>query len=106
MPMAKFWFVSAPLYSHLDWGGYLKTAQALARRGHDVTWASETAPGGALAPAGFPSAPIRKPGWLWPPPPAPDLSTLPPAEAVMLRYRRALDTWLSEDLVGDAVVAL
>ena len=27
--MAKFWFVSAPLFSHLDWGGYLKTAQAL-----------------------------------------------------------------------------
>ena len=24
----------------------------------------------------------------------------------MLRYRRALDTWLSEDIVGDAVAAL
>ncbi|HEX2909080.1 MAG TPA: glycosyltransferase, partial [Phototrophicaceae bacterium] len=27
-------------------------------------------------------------------------------EAVMLRYRRALDTWLSEDLIGEAVDAL
>lgn len=104
--MAKFWFVSAPLFSHLDWGGYLKTAQALIRRGHDVTWVSENTVGGALAAAGVPFAPVRKTGWLWPPPPAPDLTTIPPQEAVMLRYRRALDTWLSEDLVGDAVQAL
>ncbi|MCC6805062.1 MAG: glycosyltransferase family 1 protein [Anaerolineae bacterium] len=104
--MAKFWFVSAPLFSHLDWGGYLKTAQALIRRGHEVTWVSENTLGGALAAAGVPFAPIRVTGWLWPPPPAPDLTTIPPQEAVMLRYRRALDTWLSEDLVGDAVQAL
>ena len=76
------------------------------RRGHDVTWVSENALGGALAAAGVPFAPIRKTGWLWPPPPAPDLTTIPPQEAVMLRYRRALDTWLSEDLVGEAVEAL
>ncbi|HVU10268.1 MAG TPA: glycosyltransferase [Phototrophicaceae bacterium] len=104
--MAKFWFVSAPLFSHLDWGGYLATAQALQKRGHDVTWVSENSIGGALASAGVPFAPIRKSGWLWPPPPAPDLTTIPPQEAVMLRYRRALDTWLTEDLVGEAVVAL
>ena len=104
--MAKFWFISAPLFSHLDWGGYLKTALALQRHGHAVTWVSENALGGALAKAGVPFAPIRKTGWLWPPPPAPDLTTIPPQEAVMLRYRRALDTWLSEDLVGDAVAAL
>ncbi len=104
--MAKFWFVSAPLFSHLDWGGYLKTAQALQARGHDVTWISENTLGGALAAAGIPFAPIRKTGWLWPPPPTPDLSSIPPQEAVMLRYRRALDTWLSEDLVGAAVAAL
>ncbi len=101
--MAKFWFVSAPLFSHLDWGGYLKTAQALMRRGHEVTWVSENTLGGALAAAGVPFAPIRKTGWLWPPPPPPDLTTIPPQEAVMLRYRRALDTWLSEELVGEAV---
>lgn len=104
--MAGFWFISAPLFSHLDWGGYLKTAQALQRRGHDVTWISENALGGALAKAGVPFAPVRKTGWLWPPPPVPDLSTLPPQEAVMLRYRRALDTWLSEPLVSEAVTAL
>ncbi|MEO8393414.1 MAG: glycosyltransferase [Chloroflexota bacterium] len=104
--MAKFWFVSAPLFSHLDWGGYLATAQALQRRGHDVTWISETPVAGALAKAGIPFVPVRKTGWLWPPPPVPDLTTIPPQEAVMLRYRRALDTWLSEDLVGEAVEAL
>lgn len=104
--MAKFWFVSAPLFSHLDWGGYLATAQALIKRGHDVIWISENAVAGALAKAGVPFVPIRKTGWLWPPPPVPDLTTLPPQEAVMLRYRRALDTWLSEDLVGEAVEAL
>ncbi len=104
--MAKFWFISAPLFSHLDWGGYLPTAQALQARGHQVTWISENTIGGALTAAGIPFAPIRQTGWLWPPPPAPDLSTIPPSEAVMLRYRRALDTWLSEDLVGEAVAAL
>lgn len=104
--MAKFWFLSAPLYSHLDWGGYLKTAQALIARGHDVTWVSENPIAGALAAANVPFTPIRKTGWLWPPPPPPDLTKISPQEAVMLRYRRALDTWLSEDLVGDAVAAL
>lgn len=104
--MAKFWFVSAPLFSHLDWGGFLKTAQALQARGHDVIWVSENNLAGALAGANVPFAPVRKTGWLWPPPPVPDLTTIPPQEAVMLRYRRALDTWLSEPLVGDAVTAL
>jgi MGT family glycosyltransferase len=31
---------------------------------------------------------------------------MPPQEAVTLRYRRALDTWLTEDLVGAATEAL
>ncbi len=104
--MAKFWFTSAPLFSHLDWGGFLKTAQALQARGHTITWVSENGIAGAVTAAGVPFAPIRRTGWLWPPPPAPDLSTIPPQEAVMLRYRRALDTWLSEPLVGEAVEAL
>jgi MGT family glycosyltransferase len=104
--MAKFWFVSAPLYSHTDWGGFLKTAQALLRQGHEVTWVSENALGGPLANAGVPFAPIRRSGWLWPPPPAPDVSAMPPQDAVMLRYRRALDTWLSEALIAEAVEAL
>lgn len=104
--MANFWFVSAPLFSHTDWGGFLKTAQALIRLGHAVTWVSENALAGTLAAAGVPFAPIRRTGWLWPPPPAPDVTAMPPQEAVMLRYRRALDTWLSESLIADAVEAL
>ena len=104
--MSRFWFLSAPLYSHTDWGGFLKTAQALQRRGHEVLWVSEAPLAGAIAAAGLPFAPVAHSGWLWPPPPAPDLSTLSPAEAVMLRYRRALDTWLSEDLVAQATADL
>ncbi len=102
----KAWFLSAPLFSHLDWGGYLRTAQALIARGHDITWVSGSAVGGAVTSAGVPFAPIRQTGWLWPPPPQPDISTMKPQDAVMLRYRRALDTWLSESIVGEAVEAL
>ncbi|MDZ4764128.1 MAG: glycosyltransferase [Chloroflexota bacterium] len=102
----NFWFVSAPLFSHLDWGGYLRTAQALIARGHEVTWVSGNAVGGVLASAGVPFAPIRQTGWLWPPPPVPDIAALKPQDAVMLRYRRALDTWMSETIVGEAVAAL
>lgn len=104
--MAKFWFTSAPLFGHLDWGGFLKTAQALQRQGHEITWVSENRIGGAVTNASLPFAPVRRTGWLWPPPPAPDLTAIPPQEAVMLRYRRALDTWLSEDWVGEGVESL
>jgi MGT family glycosyltransferase len=104
--MARIWFVSAPLHGHLDWGGFLKTARALKAQGHDVTWVSEAAIGGAVTSAGVPFAPVRRTGWLWPLPPPPDFSTVSPQEAVMLRYRRALDTWLSEALVADAMEAL
>lgn len=104
--MPKFWFVSAPLYSHTDWGGYLKTALALRDIGHEVIWVS----GAALAPtiqqAGLPFIELAQTGWLWPPPPPPDLTTIPPQEAVMLRYRRALDTWMREDLVAAGTQAL
>lgn len=104
--MASFWFVSAPLLSHTDWGGFLKTAQHVQALGHAVVWVSEASLEGAIRQAGIDFLAVRQTGWLWPPPPAPDLSSMPPAEAVMLRYRRALDTWLSEELVGDAADAL
>ena len=104
--MTKFWFVSAPLPGHLDWGGFLKTAQALQTRGHEVLWVSQPAIGGLVEAAGVPFAGIDSTGWLWPPPPAPDLTSLKPAEAIFLRYRRALDTWLSEDLIPAAVESL
>ncbi len=104
--MARFWAVSAPLFSHTDWGGFSKTVQELQRRGHEVTWVSEPPLSAAVTRLGLPFAPIRRTGWLWPPPPVPDLTTMPPQEAVMLRYRRALDTWLTVDLVAEGVEAL
>ncbi len=103
--MTTFWFISAPLPGHLDWGGMLKTAQALRNAGHEVLWVSQAALGPLLDAAGIQFAEVTATGWLWPPPPLPDPGTLRPAEAVFLRYRRALDTWLSEDLIPDAVEA-
>ncbi|GAB1421845.1 hypothetical protein MASR2M15_20370 [Anaerolineales bacterium] len=104
--MAKIWCLSAPLYSHTDWGGFLNTAKALQQLGHEVLWISEKSLAEAIQHAGLDFHPVEKTGWLWPPPPPPDLTTIPPQEAVHLRYRRALDTWLSEDLVGEAVDCL
>ncbi len=104
--MAKYWFVSAPLYSHTDWGGFLKTAQHLVTEGHEVLWVSGEAIHGTVTAGGVSFQSIRETGWLWPPPPAPDLTKIPPQEAVMLRYRRALDTWLSENIVAEATQAL
>lgn len=104
--MATFWFVSAPLYSHTDWGGFLKTARILQAKGHEVIWVSEEPLREAIAASGLPFEAVEQTGWLWPPPPAPDLSSIRPQEAVMLRYRRALDTWLSEDRVAAGVEAL
>lgn len=104
--MASIWCISAPLYSHADWGGFLATALELQRRGHTVTWISGAALVGAFDGAGLPFIAIDETGWLWPPPPVPDVKALKPAEAVMLRYRRALDTWMSVDRVAAGVTAL
>src|SRR5258708_3622445 len=104
--MASFWFVTAPLAGHLDWGGMLKTAQALRDAHHEVLWVSQPAIGPTLEVAGIAFASIPQTGWLWPPPPVPDLRMLKPTDAVFLRYRRALDTWLSENLIPPAVEAM
>lgn len=104
--MAKFWFVSAPLYSHTDWGGFLKTGLVLQAQGHDIIWVSQETLKGAIEQKGLSFEAIEETGWLWPPPPPPDLSKIPPQEAVHLRYKRALDTWLSEDLVAAGVESI
>ncbi|MCU0463875.1 MAG: hypothetical protein MUF38_04850 [Anaerolineae bacterium] len=101
---ATIWCVSAPLYSHTDWGGFLRTAHALTQRGHRVSWVSGTAIAGAVS--GLPFLPLDETGWLWPPPPLPDISTIKPQDAIMVRYRRALDTWLDEGKVADGVRGL
>lgn len=104
--MAKFWFVSAPLISHTDWGGFLKTALVLHQQGHDVTWVSTDKLKNYVTQAGLAFEVIPETGFLWPPPPPPDLTQLDPREAVNLRYTRALDTWLSENIVIEATQAL
>lgn len=104
--MARFWFTSAPLPGHLDWGGLLKTAQTLQARGHDVRWVSEARIRPMLDRVGVPFAAIEASGWRWPPPPLPGPGTFVNEDMTVLRFRRALDTWLSEDLVARGVAAL
>lgn len=104
--MTRFWFVSAPLISHTDWGGFLQTAQSLQRDGHDVLWISSSALRDYIQNVGLQFQEVEHTGWLWPPPPQPDLTSIPPQEAVTLRYVRALNTWLSEDLVSEGTQAL
>jgi MGT family glycosyltransferase len=104
--VSSFWFISAPLPGHLDWGGMLKTAQVLQTLGHRVLWVSQPGLAPLVQAAGIDFAPIAETGWLWPPPPLPDPRSLKPADAVFLRYRRALDTWLSESLIPSAVQAI
>lgn len=104
--MTAFWFISAPLPGHLDWGGYLRTARVLSSRGHDVLWISQSGIQRMVETAAIPFAAIPETGWLWPPPPPPDTRDLDPAVAAKMRYARALDTWLSEELIPPAVEAL
>ncbi len=104
--MASFWFISAPLAGHTDWGGMLKTAQHLHANGHAVRWVSEPPLESLISGAGIPFAPIAASGWAWLAPPPADLRSMNPAEAMFLRYRRALDTWLSEDLMPPAFEAI
>ncbi|NDJ75753.1 MAG: glycosyltransferase family 1 protein, partial [Chloroflexi bacterium] len=104
--MTKFWFTSAPLPGHLDWGGLIRTAQALHARGHDVVWVSEAQIGPLVEQQGLPFRAIEHSGWRWPPPPLPTPGTFVNEDMTTQRYRRALDTWLSEDLVQTGVDAL
>jgi UDP:flavonoid glycosyltransferase YjiC (YdhE family) len=90
--------LSAPLAGHLDWGGYLPTAVALAERGHEVTWASGSGVEQSVRAAGLKFAALGESGWRWPPPPPLRPSELPadapPGAYARLRASRALDQWL------------
>jgi MGT family glycosyltransferase len=99
----RIWFLSAPLHGHIDWGGLLRTAKELVDRGHQVTWVSAAPIASAVAQAGVPFAEIAHTGWLYPLPPPADYTGVNPMEAALMKYRRALDAWLSEDLIGPAV---
>lgn len=103
----RFLCVSAQMPGHLDWGGYLKTAAELKRRGHEVLWASGRAVKNAVQRAGLPMRVLVETGWLWPPPPP--LRPQPgmdPRAVQRLRMERGLDQWLDVARVGAAVDAL
>jgi len=104
--VAKIWCISAPLPSHSDWGGFLRTAQALQARGHELLWLSESPLQATIQGAGIPFCAISASGWHWQRGPAPKFQQMPPQEAQLLRYRRALNTWLHEQSVAHAVDAL
>jgi UDP:flavonoid glycosyltransferase YjiC (YdhE family) len=106
----RFLFVSAQVPGHLDWGGYLPTAAELARRGHEVVWASgpEVAP--LVAAQGLPFRSLVT-GWRWPPPPPlppEDVSADAASPEVYVRQKqvRALDQWLDVERVTQATTAL
>lgn len=101
--MARLLFISLPLRGHLDWGGMLDTAAALAARGHAVAWASGAAVEPTIAAAGVDFVELAATGWQTLPPLADDL---PAAQRAALRQRRALDAWLSPDAVLPAMQAV
>ncbi len=98
--MSGFLFTSAPLAGHLDWGGYLLTARALIERGHTVLWASEPRIASPVDRAQVPFHPVERIGWKWPPEPLPRAGL---EQHPSLRFRRAMDAWLTVDLVEPAV---
>jgi UDP:flavonoid glycosyltransferase YjiC (YdhE family) len=92
---------SIDLPGHLDWGGYLKTAAELTRRGHEVLWVSGPMVKPAVRQAGVTFAPVPTTGWQHVMPPLdPKLS---PHEREMERRRRALTVWLDPQHVLQAM---
>lgn len=100
----RFLCFAVDLPGHLDWGGYLATAQALARRGYDVLWAGGAAVAARVAAAGLPFAPLRTTGWQHGLPPLPP--DLDPAQREQARRARALAVWLDPESVGQALAEL
>lgn len=99
----RFLFVSAQLPGHLDWGGYLATAVALRRLGHQVLWASGAAVQPLVQAAGLDFQALAETGWRWPPPPPLASTGTEDARALRrLRAERALDQWLEVERVAQA----
>lgn len=100
----RFLFVSAQVPGHLDWGGYLATAAELQRRGHAVLWATGAAMARTVEQAGVPFYALNETGWRWPPPPPlqPD-AALTVEDLQLLRAERALNQWLDEGRVTQAI---
>lgn len=103
MKPRRWLFVSVPLWGHLDYGGYLELAVALARRGHRVLWASGPMVQETVVRRGLPFVPLPSVGWRWLPPLRPEL---PPAERQRQRRARALDVWLHPEEHARALRAL
>lgn len=99
-------FLSAQITGHLDWGGYLPTAAELARRGHEVLWASGEDVRGAVEKAGVAFHALGATGWRWPPPrpltPAEVASAADAESLLRLKQVRALDQWLDVERVSAA----
>ncbi|WP_448594446.1 glycosyltransferase [Thermoflexus hugenholtzii] len=103
MRTRRWLFVSVPLWGHLDYGGYLDLAVALARRGERVLWASGPLVQEAVVRRGLPFAPLPSMGWRWLPPLPPEL---PSAERARRRRERALEAWLHPEEHARALRAL
>lgn len=96
--------VSIDLPGHLDWGGYLGTAATLARRGHEMVWASGEGVRAAVEAQGLRFAGLTTSGWQHDLPPLP--AHLSPQQRQKQRRARALAVWLSPEAVTAALADL
>lgn len=87
-------FTSAPLNSHLGWGGYLSTAAELNLRGHAVLWVSGTPVAEAVNRHSIPFCAVEETGWRTTLP-----DPLPQGASEESRRLRALDQWLEPNRV-------
>ena len=99
-------FVSAQLPGHLDWGGYLQTAAALAQRGHELLWVSGAEVEAQVLHAGVPFHAVAETGWRWPPPSPLPRGEMTEAAWAAARARRAMDQWLDVARVATAAAEL
>ncbi len=103
----RFLFASAQLVGHLDWGGFLATAAELARRGHEVHWASGAEVQAYVTANGLTGHVLTETGWRWPlPPPLVASEMASPEEFANQRMIRSLDQWFDVERVAAATEAL